>query len=87
MTDEARDGVMLDRVPAGQSSVVRAVDDEARDELAQHGIVPGVVLRSETRAPFGGPVVVRIGRARVAVGRAAARRVRVEPLACHEPQP
>lgn len=72
--------VTLERLPLRQAAVVRAVDAGPRDELAQYGIVPGVLVRAETRAPFGGPVVIRVGRARVAMGRAAARSVLVQAV-------
>jgi Fe2+ transport system protein FeoA len=58
--------------------VAIAADDV--DELLAEGLVTGTVVMPETRAPFRGPVIVRVGRARVAVAQAVAGRVLVEPV-------
>lgn len=45
--------------------------------LARFGVVAGAWIEIESRAPFGGPLVVRIGRSRVAIPRAVGRRIGV----------
>jgi len=49
--------------------------------LSRLGIVPGVEVKVVSRAPVGGPVLVEVNGARVALGRGVARKVVVEPRA------
>jgi Fe2+ transport system protein FeoA len=65
---------------------VRAVGDRVRvvavraehaAELGREGIRVGVELAVEGVAPLGGPVVVRLGSARVALARSVARTIAV----------
>ena len=42
------------------------------------GIRPGIVLEKISGQPFGGPVVVRIGSSRIALGIGMAKKVHVE---------
>ncbi len=46
--------------------------------LAREGIGAGVRLVVEAVAPFGGPLIVRLGRARLALARIVARTIEVE---------
>src|SRR5690606_37661597 len=75
----------VDRIPLTDAwrgaawSVVAITADDAAGLLAE-GLVAGTVVEPEARAPFRGPVVVRVGRARVAVAQAVADRVFVEPV-------
>jgi DtxR family Mn-dependent transcriptional regulator len=67
---------------AGVSAVLRQVPDEdpaALRYLAQLGLVPGADLTVLDRAPFNGPLRVRIGRKEQVVGRELAGKVQVEP--------
>ncbi|KRT63096.1 MAG: hypothetical protein XU10_C0015G0017 [Chloroflexi bacterium CSP1-4] len=70
-------------LPAGVPARVVAIDEERLLVLAAHGIRPGVVVSVEDDAPFGGPRIIRLGPARLAIARvvAAAIRVRPEPAA------
>jgi DtxR family Mn-dependent transcriptional regulator len=61
----------LDGVPAGESFRVDRVSDEdsaALQYLAGLGVRPGVVLQVLEREPFGGPLWVRVGSQRQALG-------------------
>lgn len=61
----------LRSMPQGAVMVVERVSDrrsEVLRYLAQLGIRPGSVLVVEERAPFGGPLWVRVGEARYALG-------------------
>ena len=49
------------------------------ERLAAEGIRPGDVVEIEARLPLGGPVVVRLGRARVALARRIASAILVDP--------
>lgn len=68
----------------GAWRVIEITADDATELLAE-GLVAGAMVVPETRAPFRGPVIVRVGRARVAVAQAVARRVLVEAVAPVEP--
>ncbi len=59
--------------------VVAATADA--DELAREGILPGAVLELASRTPLGGPVIVVLGRVRLALSAAVARGLVVEPMA------
>jgi Fe2+ transport system protein FeoA len=54
--------------------------EPARLALEQEGVTIGAVLKVERRVGLGGPVIVRLGRARLAIARAVAGTVEVEPL-------
>lgn len=69
----------LDRARPGERLVVRDVSPGHGPALAAEGIVAGVEIEVESAVPFGGPLVVRVGRARLALAREAARAVEVEP--------
>ncbi len=47
--------------------------------LSRLGIVPGAEVTVVSRAPVGGPVLVEVNGARVALGRGVARKVVVKP--------
>jgi Fe2+ transport system protein FeoA len=55
------------------------VDGPVRAELEREGLLPGAVVVVAARTPLGGPVVVELGRARLALSAAVAARVATEP--------
>jgi Fe2+ transport system protein FeoA len=57
-----------------------AIPADAAAALAAEGLTAGDLLEIETRQPFGGPVVVRVGHARLAIAARVAREIVVEPL-------
>jgi Fe2+ transport system protein FeoA len=68
----------LERLPEGATARVVAVPSGDADRLASEGLRPGDVLLVEARLPLGGPVVVRLGRARVALARRVAGAIVVQ---------
>ena len=68
-------------LPVGVSARVVSLDPSRQTSLASHGIRPGVIVEVEDDAPFGGPRIVHLGFARLAIARVVARaiRVRLEP--------
>jgi ferrous iron transport protein A len=50
----------------------------SRHRLEVRGVRPGVTIEKMTGSPFGGPVVIRIGRMRLAIGYGMASKVVVE---------
>lgn len=78
--DERRHASLADLRPGARARVVRVGDEDAEmlrylDEL---GLRPGVAVTLADRAPFGGPLTVRVGRAARQVGEELARRVMVD---------
>jgi Fe2+ transport system protein FeoA len=59
--------VPLSRAPIGEHRVVIAVGDPVRAELQHEGLLPGCVVVVRTRTPLGGPLVVELGRTRIAL--------------------
>jgi Fe2+ transport system protein FeoA len=75
----------LDRAVTGVAVRVVAIDRADAAELAREGILPGSVVTVASRTPLGGPIVVRLGRSRLAIAAAIAARVTVERLEAAEP--
>jgi Fe2+ transport system protein FeoA len=59
--------VPLSLAAVGASRVIRAVDGPARDELGREGLLPGSVVVVRARTPLGGPLVIELGRTRIAL--------------------
>jgi Fe2+ transport system protein FeoA len=64
-------------LPRGVAATVVGVDAPFASQLAAHGLHAGSPLRIDDDAPFGGPRIVRLGVARVALARPVTRAVRV----------
>lgn len=74
----AETGTPLTHVPAGGRSTVLRIEREEPDvlrHLAALGILPGTEVAVEEVAPLGGPLLVRVGGARYALGRKVAARI------------
>jgi len=63
-------------------TVARIVDEEAGllRYLLSLGLLPGVAVHVEQVAPFGGPLLIRVGEARYAIGRDIAAKIWVREL-------
>ena len=70
-------GLTLDALTVGQSARIVAIDGEHHADLALEGLLPGTTVAVSSRSPLGGPIVVGVGRARVAVARSVAAQVAV----------
>lgn len=79
--------VPLHALAVGRRARVLEVPASSVVALEAEGITPGVLLEIETRQPLGGPVVVRAGRARLALALQIARAILVEPVASDAPIP
>jgi Fe2+ transport system protein FeoA len=75
-----RPALALDRVGPGRTVRVTGMPDSASQALQQEGVVTGAELTVERRVGLGGPVIVRLGRARLAIARATAGGIEVEPV-------
>jgi Fe2+ transport system protein FeoA len=64
--------VPLSLVAIGVPLLVAGVDGPERDELEREGLLPGCVVVVMARTPLGGPVVVELGRTRIALSAAVA---------------
>lgn len=70
----------LDTVPAGVRVCIQRVTEEESTflrYLASLGLLPQAKLTVEEVAPFGGPLLVRVGGARYAIGREVAAKILV----------
>ncbi|MGQ0680496.1 MAG: metal-dependent transcriptional regulator [Actinomycetota bacterium] len=72
----------LDRAAAGPARVERVSDrdPEALRYMAGIGLQPGVKIMVERTDPFGGPVWIRVGRRRRAIGTELAHAIYVSPV-------
>ena len=82
VVDETRHLTLSDLASGQRSRVMRVSDEDAEllRYLAAIGIRPGVIVTLTDRAPFDGPLTLRIGKSRYQVGPALASRVTVERL-------
>jgi Fe2+ transport system protein FeoA len=64
-------------LPLGVAATVVGVDAAFASQLAAHGLRDGSPISIDDDAPFGGPRIVRLGAARVALARSVTRTVRV----------
>jgi ferrous iron transport protein A len=76
---DASPPVPLADLDPGVVARIVAVPPAEADRLAAEGLHRGDLLEVEARLPLGGPVVVRLGRARVALARQVAARIAVAP--------
>lgn len=78
--DETQHHTLSDVATGQRSRVMRVSDEDAEllRYLARIGIRPGVVVTLAERAPFDGPLTLRIGKTTNQVGPALASRVMVE---------
>ena len=78
--DETRHLTLSDLATGERSRVMRVSDEDSEllRYLAKIGIRPGVIVTLAERAPFDGPLTLKVGRAECQVGTALASRVMVE---------
>ena len=77
--DERRLASLDDLPPAAEARIMRVEDDdpERLRYLGELGIRPGARVRIVERAPFGGPITLRVARAEQHIGSELARHVLV----------
>jgi DtxR family Mn-dependent transcriptional regulator len=78
------EGSSLARLKAGQTATILSViptNTEVLAYLSQHNIVPGQVITLVEKAPMDGPITVRAGGERVALGLSMAALIMVRPHA------
>lgn len=76
-------GTPLHRLKPGQGGVILRIEREEPEllkSLATLGLLPQTKVEVEERAPFGGPILVRVGSARYALGRKVAAHVLVREV-------
>lgn len=78
--DETRHRSLADLHAGDRARVLRMADEDGEflRYLGDLGIVPGTEIAIAHRAPFDGPLTVRVGRASQSIGAGAAARVIVE---------
>ncbi|MGE5848578.1 MAG: metal-dependent transcriptional regulator [Candidatus Methylomirabilota bacterium] len=80
----------LVQVPAGAHVRIQQILEEEAAflrYLASLGLLPGAEVRVEEMAPFGGPLLVKVGEARYALGRDVAAKILVQEEGLEEPGP
>ena len=76
-------GTPLHRLAPGRCGIIVRVEREEPEllkSLATLGLLPHTKVEVEERAPFGGPILVRVGSARYALGRKVAAHVLVREV-------
>jgi Fe2+ transport system protein FeoA len=71
--------VQLTGLARGRVATVLSVGANDTADLLHAGIRPGSRVRVDAVAPFGGPMVIGVGRSRVAVAREVAARIAIDP--------
>jgi Fe2+ transport system protein FeoA len=71
----------LANLPVGGSLRVSDVDPAHAEELLREGLLSGALVRVASRTPLGGPVIVVLGRSRLALSADVAAAVHGERLA------
>ena len=67
--------VPLSRVLIGERRIVVDIVGPGREELEREGLLPGRVVVVRTRTPLGGPLILELGRTRIALSIDVAERV------------
>ncbi len=83
--DPIASGSRLVDAAVAQPLRVTSLDPECRASLTPEGFDVGVEITVERRLALGGPLIVRLGRARIAIARSVAARVIVEPAEVPRP--
>jgi DtxR family transcriptional regulator, Mn-dependent transcriptional regulator len=76
-------GIALTRLRTGQAGLILRIEREEPQvlrHLATLGLLPETKVEVEEIAPFGGPLLIRVGSSRYALGRNVATRILVRPL-------
>ena len=77
--------VPLSRVPEGSRCRILGVDAPHHCELAREGLLPGTEVSVITRTPLGGPIVVNLGRTRLALSASVAAHIATVPIPAVRP--
>lgn len=81
-TVAAEETTLLHRLKPGRAGVIVRIDPEEPEllkQLATLGLLPDTRVEVEKIAPFGGPVLVKVGSSRYALGRRVAAHILVRP--------
>ena len=77
----AEAAIPLHRLKPGKSGIIARIEKEEPEllkYLATLGLLPHTKVEVEEVAPFGGPVLVRVGASRYALGRKVASKILVK---------
>lgn len=77
---------LAEGAPSTRAMITRIAIEtpEALRHLATLGLLPNTEIEIENQAPFGGPVLVRVGRAHYALGRDLAARIWIKKIGSSE---
>lgn len=70
---------MLSELKTGAKAFIENINAglDARKRLMELGLLPGTQIEIVARHPLGGPVLLKVGRSHVALGRGVARNIEV----------
>ncbi len=71
---------------AGEPLRILAVETSRQGALAQEGLGVGAIVSVERRLALGGPIILRLGRARLAIARSVAAAILVQPASMEPSQ-
>ena len=77
----AEAAIPLHRLKPGKSGIIARIEEEEPEllkYLATLGLLPQTKVEVEEVAPFGGPILVRVGSSRYALGRKVAAKILVK---------
>jgi Fe2+ transport system protein FeoA len=77
----------LSKALVGWRRVVIRVSGPDQPELEREGVLPGSVVVVAARTPLGGPLVVEVGRARLALSAKVAAQIETRPFAASDEPP
>jgi len=70
----------ITKAPVGWRLVITGIDGPDRPELEREGVLTGSVVVVAARTPLGGPLVVELGRARLALSARVAEQIKTRPF-------
>ncbi|MEB3245353.1 MAG: FeoA family protein [Vampirovibrionales bacterium] len=71
----------LDFLSAGQNAeVCNILDSAIASQLMRLGLSPGAKIQVLSKTPAGGPMVIQLHQAEIALGRAYSKKIEVSPL-------
>lgn len=73
--------VKLDSLKTGNHAIIKSVNEEDSDilqYLSSLGLLPDVKIKIEEIAPFNGPLIIKVGKSKYALGRTIANKIEVQ---------
>lgn len=73
--------MFLSSLKKGQKAVIETLSGEAEDvKLLEMGCLPGTEIILKFRAPFGGPLAIKVGSYTLSLRASEAQKIRIKPV-------